>query len=245
MADKTIDVDIYSRYWHNDVRWIPSPVSRESPQMKYSISLTNILELLQHSEVWIYDSDTKLIINLTNLNSYFPEYVPPWERGGGGQGTKYVMSGMTDDWNAQPSLIGEKDVIYVYLDYMIDDLGDPIPGMKVGDGSTLLSQLPFTASSEGGGGGGEKEILSNTTAAWSAKSTLVSKKDTLYIYTDHRTVDGVSIPGMKFGDGVSLLKDLPFMDESETVSQEEKDRWNSNVSVKTSSKPGEENLIFY
>jgi len=246
MADKKISVDIYSRHIYNNVRWIPSPVSRESPQLGYMISLTEILSLIQHSEVWMYDSNTKRIINLNNLGDYFSEYVPPWSGGGGGSTPQktYVVSGTTAEWDQQASLISEKDVMYVYTDYATDDVGRSVPGIKVGDGVTLLSNLPFTASS-GGGSGGEKEVYSNTTAGWNAQPDLVSKKDTLYVYTDHKTVDGVTIPGMKYGDGVHKVVELPFLDDSETVSAEEKEYWNNKVSVQPSSSPDDETLTFF
>ena len=244
-----INVDIYSRHWYNNIRWIPYPVSKESPQLGYSITLVDILKLIQHSEVWIYDSNTKRIINLDNLSDYFPDYVPPYERGGGGGGggdqKTYVVSGTTAQWAAQPTLVSEKDVLYIYTDYITTETGDTIPGIKVGDGTTLVSDLPFTASSSGSSG--DKEVYSKTTADWDALSTYIPEKDTLCIYTDHRTVDGVLIPGMKVGDGVTYLKDLPFMDASETVSQEEKDYWNDKVSVKAEvEQQGDDaNLIFY
>ena len=40
----------------------------------------------------------------------------------------------------------------------------------------------------GGGGGGRKEILSNTTAGWESDPYLISVKDTIYVYTDYKTV---------------------------------------------------------
>lgn len=46
-------------------------------------------------------------------------------------------------WNAQSDLVAEKSVIYVYSDKEKDSIGNFIPGMKVGDGTTLLKDLPF------------------------------------------------------------------------------------------------------
>ena len=247
MADKKISVDIYSRHIYNNVRWIPSPVSRESPQLGYQIGLTDTLSLLQHSEVWLYDSNTKRILNLTNLNDYFPDYVPAWSRGGGGGGSTsktYVVSATTAEWDAQSSLISEKDVMYVYTDYTEDSSGTLLPGIKVGDGVTLLSQLPFTASSTGGSGG-EKEVYSKTKEEWDAQPTLVSKKDTLYIYTDHRSVNDVLVPGIKVGDGVTTVVNLPFTDDS-IISEDERETWNEKVSAEMSMIPGdEEELILF
>lgn len=56
-------------------------------------------------------------------------------------------------------------------------------------------------------------IQSDTTANWNAKSSLVSEKDIIYIYTDHeQDSDNNNIPGIKIGDGTSFLVDLPFID---------------------------------
>ena len=52
----------------------------------------------------------------------------------------------TSNWNAQGSLIAERSAIYIYSDYQyIDDGNDRIPvaGMKIGDGSSFLIDMPF------------------------------------------------------------------------------------------------------
>ena len=68
----------------------------------------------------------------------------------------------------------------------------------------------------GGGGGGRKEVLSNTTAAWNSDPYLISVKDTIYVYTDYATDHGTDIPALKVGDGVTAVKDLPFITSSDT-----------------------------
>lgn len=58
-------------------------------------------------------------------------------------------SNSTYDWNKNPLLISEKNVLYIYTDYKrIRDGNDEIliPGLKVGDGSTYLIDLPFLNS---------------------------------------------------------------------------------------------------
>jgi hypothetical protein len=246
VADKKeINVDIYSRHWYNNVRWIPYPVSKESPQLGYSIGLTDLLSLLHHSEVWLYDSNTKRVINLTNLNDYFPEYVPPWSKGSGGGSDPqktYVVSDTTEGWSSKPTLVSEQDVLYIYTDYIITDVGDKIPGIKVGDGVTPVTQLPFTASS--GGSSGEKEVYSKTTAEWDAQPTLIPKKDTLYVYTDYMTIDGVTIPGMKIGDGSTYLINLPYINTS-GLTEIERTTLIDKVGVKPSEGDDDETLVFF
>ena len=55
-------------------------------------------------------------------------------------------------------------------------------------------------------------ILSNTTQGWNNQSSLISKSNTLYIYTDYYQSQNNNIPGIKIGDGKAYLIDLPFID---------------------------------
>lgn len=87
-------------------------------------------------------------------------------------------------------------------------------------------------------------IYSATTAEWNAQTLLVAKKDAIYVYTDHGTVDGEPIPAIKVGDGTSYLIDMPFVDEDTAarltdhientvrhITESERQFWNSKVSV--------------
>ena len=56
-----------------------------------------------------------------------------------------VISNTTAGWNSQSNLIAEKNTIYVYSDYQIID-GKTIAGMKIGDGTSYLIDMPFTDS---------------------------------------------------------------------------------------------------
>jgi hypothetical protein len=76
----------------------------------------------------------------------------------------------------------------------------------------------------------------DTTANWATKTTLVSKKGEIYVYSDHDTVDGHYVPGIKIGDGLAFVIDLPFLDEplyehindiSCHVSAADRDLWNN------------------
>lgn len=55
-----------------------------------------------------------------------------------------VYVNTTAGWNAQPQLVGLANRVYVYSDYISGD-GLPVPGMKIGDGSAYLIDLPFVA----------------------------------------------------------------------------------------------------
>ena len=64
-----------------------------------------------------------------------------------------VLRDTKEHWDAQPSLISEKDVIYIYTNYKTIDNGDGTytiyPGMKIGDGSAYLIDIPFIGEGEG------------------------------------------------------------------------------------------------
>ena len=55
-----------------------------------------------------------------------------------------------------------------------------------------------------------KCIKSHTMAEWARIPDFLSKKNTLYVYSDYRTEGDVDIPRMKFGDGKHSLSELPF-----------------------------------
>lgn len=79
--------------------------------------------------------------------------------------------------------------------------------------------------------GGRKEVISGTTEEWNSKPQLVSVKDIVYVYTDHNIIDGQRVPGIKVGDGVTFLIDLPFVTGGCEVTEEQINFWNEKVSV--------------
>ena len=95
--------------------------------------------------------------------------------------------------------------------------------------------------------GGNSKIFCDSTAGWNTKSTLVSERGAIYIYTD-KTFDApgadVTAPSLKIGDGLAYVVDLPFFDEliaqetiqrvshqSGSVTEEERTFWNNKVSA--------------
>ena len=57
---------------------------------------------------------------------------------------KCIHSDTTDGWAGKPDTVGYDGHLYVYMDY-VDEDGEDIPGIKVGDGRSLLADLPFVA----------------------------------------------------------------------------------------------------
>lgn len=72
---------------------------------------------------------------------------------------------------------------------------------------------------------------SKTTAEWNLDPTLISEKNALYIYTDYKVVDNVTIPGIKIGDGMAYVIDLPFSTDVGGVTDEERIFWNNKVTA--------------
>ena len=65
--------------------------------------------------------------------------------GGGGGETDVIKTNTTAGWNAQPGLISEKNVIYVYSEYGHRDNTD-FAAIKIGDGNAYLIDLPFVVT---------------------------------------------------------------------------------------------------
>ena len=88
----------------------------------------------------------------------------------------------TAGWNEQPSLIAERGAIYVYSDHssaIIDGQAKSVPGIKVGDGTSYLLDMPFLDSGSDGSGGGstDQEVLDLLTEHINNTSIHVSSND--------------------------------------------------------------------
>ena len=88
-----------------------------------------------------------------------------------------------------------------------------------------------------------KIIFSKTTAEWAALTELVSVRNAIYVYTDYKPIgtSGDYQPGIKIGDGLAYVVDLPFATmEDARITAEDIENWNNKVSVVLDG----ENLIF-
>lgn len=81
-----------------------------------------------------------------------------------------VYSATTAEWNAQPTLVSEKNAIYVYTDYDTTEAGQPIPAIKIGNGTSLLNTLPFTTANG---------VTASQVEEWDNKVTAEVDGDTL------------------------------------------------------------------
>lgn len=56
-----------------------------------------------------------------------------------------------------------------------------------------------------------KIVSENTTSGWNATPDYIPKAGEICIYTDHAVIDDVVYYGIKIGDGLAYLIDLPFV----------------------------------
>lgn len=54
-----------------------------------------------------------------------------------------VLVATTAEWDAQLTLVGELNTVYVYVDHHVNANGGLVPGFKVGDGLAYLIDKPF------------------------------------------------------------------------------------------------------
>ena len=149
-----------------------------------------------------------------------------------------VRVATTAEWNAQPNLIAEKNIVYVYSDCKTVDGAGVIPAFKVGNGVSYLRDLPFSYEAEA-----PVAMQTKTTAEWDADENFVGEAGVVYVYADRNIVDGKNVPGYKIGDGTTKLKDLSYIDNASFVTQEERDSWNNKVTALIDSE-NPQNLVF-
>ena len=113
--------------------------------------------------------------------------------------------------------------------------GNILTGNKTGADLGLISEADLSNALASRGIVPHK-IYFDTTANWNAQVTLVSESNAVYIYTDYQTIDGHSVAGIKVGDGMAYVIDLPFLDtiyarhiqdEVRHITQSEREFWNN------------------
>lgn len=76
-----------------------------------------------------------------------------------------------------------------------------------------------------------KPFVASTTSYWESHQSFVSEANVVYVYTDFdKDASNNDIPGLKYGDGVTPVADLPFI--AGTVTQAMINSWNDKVGVK-------------
>ena len=120
--------------------------------------------------------------------------------------------------------------------YLADDT-HPFSRLKVGDGTTPVTDLPFVAGDSSNTG-----IEYNTTEYWETKRTYIPQAGQIIIYSDKYQIEKDNItynqPSLKIGDGQAYLVDLPFLDDAFMnhinntaihISAAERNFWNNKI----------------
>ena len=76
----------------------------------------------------------------------------------------------------------------------------------------------------------EAVVLKGTTEYWNSRPDLVSRKNVFYMYLDYLKIEnGGEVtykPGLKIGDGLAYVVDLPFIAGFDlNITKEDVDRW--------------------
>ena len=152
----------------------------------------------------------------------------------------------TENWNNNPSLVGERSHIYIYSDYKVEEIDDEtvyIPAIKIGDGNSYLIDMPFVTNGSSG------NIIVKSSEEWARDPEPVSQKGSIYVYMDENDVK------FKIGDDTTYVVDLPFATPSTKefeehvrntdihVTSQEKEFWNNKWSGYLDMTEGEK-LIF-
>ena len=97
----------------------------------------------------------------------------------------------------------------------------------------------------------------DTSANWATRTGYIPARGEIIVYSDRHVIDSVNYPGVKIGDGLAYVVDLPFVgddisnqivevlnahinDSDSHISAAERELWNNKVSCAVLG----ENLIF-
>lgn len=100
------------------------------------------------------------------------------------------------------------------------------------------------------------KLIMATTAVWQTRVDYVPPRGTIIVYSDRNVIDGQEYVGLKIGDGLAYVVDLPFVgdeiadqiitdlndhisDRTVHITQEEREYWNNKLNAELEG----ENLI--
>ena len=154
-----------------------------------------------------------------------------------------------ENWNKAINFVPLKGEVIIYS---ADD-AHPFCRLKVGNGITTVSDLPFIYSNTL-----DKELVIGTTAQLNNDISYIPQKGEVRLYLDKTTItqDGqtITIPGIKVGDGLAYGVDLPFLGDDILqqlldhianttlhITQQERIFWNNKINCED--EVSEETLI--
>ena len=108
-----------------------------------------------------------------------------------------------------------------------------------------------------------RSIFYKTTAEWNSNPLTISEEGAIYIYSDYKNNNDINIPGIKIGDGLAYIIDLPFIADASAeaitnitsilndhitsteahITSTDRDFWNNKVTASLSEATPEELIL--
>lgn len=122
-----------------------------------------------------------------------------------------IMLSIAGDASAISASVEDRDPYYVGAEAKVEQITG---GARVTckDKSGTTTAVIHDGQKGDKGDTGDLPMYFGTTAEWAERTSLVSEKNAFYVWTDYKQVDGENIAGMKLGDGLAYVLDLPFLD---------------------------------
>lgn len=143
-------------------------------------------------------------------------------------------------WNLAVNFVPKEGEVIIYS---ADDT-HPFSRLKVGDGNTTVSNLPFIDAATLNG----IKMEFGSTVEWQARLNYIPNKGDILVYTDKETLsDNTTVPGIKIGDGLAYGIDLPFVGDDIAedllnhvnnttvhITAAERTKWNNKINCEDS-----------
>lgn len=111
----------------------PITVRTQSGESVRVNNLTVETTLYSTDKLLIVGSEDEHLVSIQTLQNYLNAHLD-----------KQVLFNTTSGWSAQTTLVSDANTLYVYTDHQTDSQGNDVAGIKVGDGSAYVVDLPFT-----------------------------------------------------------------------------------------------------
>jgi len=143
-------------------------------------------------------------------------------------------------WDLATNFVPKQGEVIIYS---ADDT-HPFSRLKVGDGNTTVSNLPFIDAATLNG----IKMEFGSTVEWQARLNYIPNKGDILVYTDKETLsDNTTVPGIKIGDGLAYGIDLPFVGDDIAedllnhvnnttvhITAAERTKWNNKINCEDS-----------
>lgn len=118
-----------------------------------------------------------------------------------------LIYGDTERWSKLGNRISRSGRIYIYSDYTTDENNNPVPGIKIGDGVTSVSDLPFASGwkvpRENHFADNVRHITATERSYWNNSINTLKQHSASAVYTPKGTVSKPSFTGAKATIAVS------------------------------------------